>query len=400
MSHSSQQSAVQRSSSTGNPSLTNRLFAVAGSVALGLLVFVSMTGIVQASHHHNNPAATPATQLTDADGNVFTLADSFVSENGTPVQTPATVADLMKSRNHIFAMTSDGHWLRWSNSSTRFVAVKGKHQLAKFHKAAQKECRTSGGSNCIVDPTTTSSATTSANPIALVFRDNNGPAGCVDCSAGAATLLRSDRNYHFDVRFVGPHETLSVQAGLTLPNVAIFVQPGGKGDVNQAFAEMAKDAPAIINFVKNGGMYLGFCEGGYLAGTDPGYNLLSQVGGDTDEYITSPQAVVTTDINTEIPIIWRGVTREVFFQDGNFFTFSDGQGTPTERATAGGATVLATYTNGEVAAVVAPYGKGIVAASGPHPEATLTWFKKYHLTPQSTADLGHDLVDTAMALRR
>jgi Biotin-protein ligase, N terminal len=317
MSHSSQQSAVQRSSSTGNPSLTNRLLAVAGSVALGLLVFVSMTGIAQTSHHHNNPAATPATQLTD-----------------------------------------------------------------------------------IVDPTTTSSATTTANPIALVFRDNNGPAGCVDCSAGAATLLRSDRNYHFDVRFVGPHETLSVQAGLALPNVAIFVQPGGNGDVNQAFAEMAKDAPAIINFVKNGGMYLGFCEGGYLAGTDPGYNLLAQVGGDTDEYITSPGAVVTKDLNTVIPIIWRGMTREMFFEDGNFFTFSDGQGTPTQMATAGGATVLATYTNGEVAAVVAPYGKGIVAASGPHPEATLTWFKKYHLTPQSTADLGHDLVDTAMALRR
>ncbi len=132
----------------------------------------------------------------------------------------------------------------------------------------------------------------------------------------------------------------------------------------------------------------------------PASNILSQVGGDTDEYITSPGAVVTTDIDTEIPIIWRGVSRKVFFQDSNFFTFSDGQGTPTEMATAGGATVLATYTNGEVAAVVAHYGKGIVAASGPHPEATLTWFNKYHLTPQSTADLGHDLVDTAMAMRR
>jgi hypothetical protein len=238
-----------------------------------------------------------------------------------------------------------------------------------------------------------STTTTTGNPIALVFKDDTGPAGCDGCAEGWAAMLKADTSYTFDVRYVGPHEALSVLAGLALPNVAVYVQPGGDGDVDPAFAEVSADATALVNFVKNGGRYLGTCMGGYFMGTDPGFNLLSQVGGNTDEYITSPGAVVKTAIDTEVPVSWRGTTREVFFQDGNYFTFSNG----AAGATAAGATVLATYSNGEVAAVVAPYGNGKVGGAGVHPEAPTDWFTSAHLTVVSDYDLGFDLINTTMA---
>ncbi len=64
--------------------------------------------------------------------------------------------------------------------------------------------------------------------------------------------------------------------------------------------------------------------------------------------------------------------------------------------------VLATYTNGKIAALVAPYGKGKVGVSGPHPEATAEWYEASHLVnPEGMhADLGYDLIDTLMRNER
>ena len=227
-----------------------------------------------------------------------------------------------------------------------------------------------------------------ASPIALVYKDDTGAAGCDGCAEAVATLLENDPVYHFDVRYVGPNESLSVQTGLALPGVVLYAQPGDDGSVDQAYAEIKSDVPALQQFVANGGHFLGFCLGAYLEGTGPGLNLLSDVGGDTDEYTTSPGATVTKDINTTIQVSWRGATRTLFFEDGNYFTFGKGNK---------GATILATYTNGEAAAVVGAYGKGKVGGVGPHPEADQSWYSAYSLQyPGSTADLGYDLIETTM----
>jgi glutamine amidotransferase-like uncharacterized protein len=80
----------------------------------------------------------------------------------------------------------------------------------------------------------------------------------------------------------------------------------------------------------------------------------------------------------------------MYFQDGPYFIVRRG---------ASNVRVLATYTNGKVAALVAPYGKGKVGVSGPHPEATASWYAAYHLIDHDGhgADLGHDLIDTLMS---
>jgi glutamine amidotransferase-like uncharacterized protein len=218
---------------------------------------------------------------------------------------------------------------------------------------------------------------TTTCPIALVYR---GPASCSGCSEAVAALLKSSQ-CNFDVRYVGPKESLSVQAGLKLPNAKVFAQPGGPS-VSKAFSKLKADAPAVRNFVSNGGRYLGFCLGAYLVDNDPGYGF----GIDTYQYIRTQGATINHTRDTIVKTYWSGQQRYMFFQDGNFFY-------PQSKLN-----VLATYTNGQIAAMVAPYGLGKVGGVGPHPEADASWYSTYRLTDPDglDADLGHRLIDATM----
>lgn len=218
-------------------------------------------------------------------------------------------------------------------------------------------------------------------PVALVYR---GPAGCQGCSEAVATLLQ-DSQWGFQVYYIGPHERLHL-SDETLKAATLYAQPGGNGTVEEAFALLQANAASIRKFVKAGGRYLGFCMGGYLAGSDPGFRLLP---GDTDQFIASPKASVTTEEDTIVKVSWRKQMRFLYFQDGPYFILDRG---------AKNVTVLATYTNGKIAALVAPYGKGRVGVVGPHPEATTAWYQTYQLVDPDgpDADLGHDLLDTVM----
>jgi glutamine amidotransferase-like uncharacterized protein len=219
-----------------------------------------------------------------------------------------------------------------------------------------------------------------ANPVALVYR---GPAGCPGCSEAVAELLKNDIKHNFDVIYVGPKEKISVREGLNLPNVVLYAQPGGDGSVEKAYKRLRPDAVAVRSFVQNGGRYLGFCMGGYLVDDDPGYGL----GLNTDQYIISPGATVKNEEDTIIQILWRGNRRWMYFQDGPYFIPESGIEDQT---------ILAYYPNGEVAAVVQPYGKGKIGVSGPHPEADISWYEKAELiNPDGyDADLFQDLIDT------
>jgi len=223
---------------------------------------------------------------------------------------------------------------------------------------------------------------TETNPIALVYR---GPAGCAGCSEAVAALLKSDTLWNFNVIYVGPNENMSVQAGLRLPNVVLYAQPGGEGSVNQAFSKLKKNAHAVRNFVLKGGRYLGICMGGYMVDHNPGYNLCLN----TNQYIKSPGATVKTKADTLVQVMWRGTNRWMYFQDGPYFI---------PKSCIEGQTILATYMNGKVAAMVQPYGNGKIGVSGPHPEADASWYAAANLTDLDghVADLGHDLIDTLM----
>jgi glutamine amidotransferase-like uncharacterized protein len=220
-----------------------------------------------------------------------------------------------------------------------------------------------------------------AQPIALIYR---GPAACKGCPESAAALLQ-DR---YKIVYAGPKEKVDVDE-TTLSTAELYVQPGG-GDLDKIWPHVRGYASHIRKYVKNGGRYLGICLGGYLAGTEPGYDLLPG-SGQTDQYITSKGAVVTSEIDTVVPLLWRGQLRHVYFQDGTRFDLDQ---------TAAPTVVLATYTNGKIAAAVQNVGKGRVGMVGPHPEADEQWFAMYKLKNpdgKMSFDLFHDLVNTLMS---
>jgi glutamine amidotransferase-like uncharacterized protein len=209
-------------------------------------------------------------------------------------------------------------------------------------------------------------------PLALVHRVR-GAAGCAEAVAG---LLRGSPR-GFDVRYVGARDLTAA----LLSGAAVYAQPGG-GELRPAWRRLRRHRRAVREYVAGGGRYLGFCLGGYLAGATPGFGLLP---GDTDQYVTSPGATVTSTSDTLVEVEWRGRRRELFFQDGPVFAVDTT------------ATVLARYPNGEVAALAAAFGDGRVGVVGPHPEATADWFDDAGLARRPAADLGRDLIEEVMA---
>lgn len=217
-------------------------------------------------------------------------------------------------------------------------------------------------------------------PLALVYR---GPASCAGCSEAVAALLRGTPA-GFRTEFCGPGENVRVTAD-ALARAVLYAQPGG-GEVGQAWRRVRGYADDIRGYVHDGGRYLGFCLGAYLAGADPGFGLLTGVG--VEGYISSAGAAVRDPGDTVVGVDWRGRRRHLYFQDGALFRVRSGAS----------ATVLATYDTGGVAAVVTGYGAGRVGVVGPHPEADASWYADSGLTnPDGIRyDLGHDLIETTL----
>lgn len=216
-------------------------------------------------------------------------------------------------------------------------------------------------------------------PLALVYR---GPASCSGCSEAVAVLLQNSPT-RFRTAYCGPKEELDISP-TTLAQAVVYAQPGG-GDVDPAWRRLRRYATVIRDWVHGGGRYLGFCLGGYLAGATPGFALLP---GDTDRYISSPNASVHSTEDAVVRVRWRGQARAMYFQDGPIFKLR-----PDAPAT-----VLATYDTGAPAAVIASYGKGRVGVVGPHPEADTSWYTSTGLTNPDGIhlDLGYDLVENTI----
>lgn len=222
-------------------------------------------------------------------------------------------------------------------------------------------------------------------PIAAVYR---GPAACQGCPEAVASVLETYGD--FAVEFVGPDENRSVTSE-ELEDFTLYLQPGGHDDVGLAMEQLGTEATdAISHWVEEGGGYVGFCMGAYLAGSDPGMELLSP--GDTSGYAESAGSLVDDSDETVIPVEWNGEQRYQYAQEAAVIVASGVEGEE----------VLSRYTNGEINALVRPVGEGAVGVVGTHPEASDDWFS----AAMAVADidgLDHDqaweLVDAVMELR-
>ncbi|GAA2580393.1 BPL-N domain-containing protein [Dactylosporangium fulvum] len=216
-------------------------------------------------------------------------------------------------------------------------------------------------------------------PLALVYR---GPAAYPGCSEAVAALLSSAPT-GFRIQFCGPDENVQPSAD-ALAAATIYAQPGG-GEVKSAWRSLRAYSDDVRDFVNNGGRYLGFCLGAYLAGGNPGFGLLTGVA--VESHIRSAKASVRGTDGTVVGVTWRGQRRHMYFQDGAHFRL---QGSAP-------ATVLATYDSGAAAAVITACGAGRVGLVGPHPEADLSWYTNGMANPDGIHfDLGHDLIESTI----
>lgn len=206
----------------------------------------------------------------------------------------------------------------------------------------------------------------------LVYR---GPAASEGCPEAVARLLRWTLP-ECTVAYVGPRERLALNAA-TLSTASLYAQPGGDS-VKAAWRHLRGHRDEVRAFVAQGGHYLGVCLGAYLAGHEPGFGL---VDGEPVPYITTAGASLRTEDAALLEIVW-GERRPMYVQD------------PCVLPADAGASVVATFDNGQPAAMVSSFGRGRVALSGPHPEASDDWFIDDGLpTPaRPTLDLGADLV--------
>ncbi|GAA1574157.1 hypothetical protein GCM10009827_115060 [Dactylosporangium maewongense] len=216
-------------------------------------------------------------------------------------------------------------------------------------------------------------------PLALVYR---GPASYPGCSEAVAALLTGAPT-EFRIQFCGPDENVQLSAD-ALAAATIYAQPGG-GDVTSAWRSLRAYSDDVRDFVHNGGHYLGFCLGAYLAGGNPGFGLLTGVT--VGSYIRSANASVRGTDGAILGVTWRDQRRHMYFQDGAHFRLQ--RSAP--------ATVLATYDTGAAAAVITTYGAGRVGLVGPHPEADQSWYTGGMANPDGIRfDLGHDLIESTI----
>lgn len=263
---------------------------------------------------------------------------------------------------------------------TRLAPLGALGLAAACGSAGSSDRRSSAPSNRKPGVSSTSVPSKPDLPLALVYR---GPAACRGCAEAVVSLLESGPS-PFRTAYCGPDEQLPL-SGESLAGASLYAQPGGGDDLDAAWVAVRPFASELRNWIRKGGRYVGFCMGGFLAGSDPGFSLLP---GDSGEYISSTGATVHSDEDAIVTVRWGGSERAIYFQGGPCFSVPRGDGV----------SILGTYSNGLVAALVAPFGSGRVGVTGPHPEAPASWYRSADLAVPDPLpfDLGHNLVDTTM----
>jgi hypothetical protein len=192
-----------------------------------------------------------------------------------------------------------------------------------------------------------------AGRLALVY---NGPVSAEDCPEAVAAVARQAE---LTVRFTPRPQELPA----LLPDAAVFILGGSDDDLTPLLRAFTPEVrTALKTYLLQGGRYLGVCGGGFMAssswteasGVVEGLGLTTATSSTHDENF-SPRI---------LPITWLGKVWPMYVKAGPAFHLRPG----TEPVRP-----VAYFANGELAALVAGYGRGKLALIGPHPEARPSW---------------------------
>jgi len=195
-------------------------------------------------------------------------------------------------------------------------------------------------------------------PLALVY---DGAGACDDCAKAAGIVARKAG---YRVRYVLPSEILQAP----FAEARVWIQPGGNA-LEMVVALGAPGYEVIRNFVASGGGYMGFCAGAFLA--DQKVDNANTIDGLGLYPIPSYDYIPNDPAAKILPVTWMGRERHLFFEEGAAFRIDPPRADII---------VLAQYmADGAPAVIETRYGKGLVIASGVHPEAPKNWRTGNHI---------------------
>ena len=139
-------------------------------------------------------------------------------------------------------------------------------------------------------------------------------------------------------------------------DVDIVAFPGGIGDSDSFYRLFRNNGDRVIDFVQQGGYYLGICMGAYWAGSHY-FDILHDV--DAAQYIRRPGTDTRRPHAKGLDVTWRGRAEKMFFYDGCALV-----GNSKRFKT------VATYANGDAMAIM----QGRIGLIGCHPESEKFWY--------------------------
>jgi hypothetical protein len=140
--------------------------------------------------------------------------------------------------------------------------------------------------------------------------------------------------------------------------VDIVAFPGGFGDADTFQTILKPNKKNVVDFVQQGGRYLGICMGAYWAGSHY-FDILDGV--DAVQYLKQPGADTRRPHAKNIDVNWQGDPVSMFWYDGCALVG------PGKYQT------VATYANGDAMAIY----QNRIGLIGCHPESERFWFDSY-----------------------
>lgn len=217
-----------------------------------------------------------------------------------------------------------------------------------------------------------------SKPLLLVYTEH--PMCSLDCADAVCDVLNNTGKYKASL--VGPSSfPFEILDHQKLEKASCLVMPGGWGDSDQYDNSRLKSYATLIRkYVASGGKYLGVCMGAYFAG----HHYLNILSNNTKaaQYVRRKKSTVKHEKHDVVEVVWEGEDKTVYFHDGAAFVPRKGYDKISGE-------VVATYTNGDSAALIQSFAKGTVGVIGPHPEAQKWWFYSQTRIKKRWRDCAH-----------